>query len=99
MNIVPGLFEGSIEKLNSVVKDASAQKVELLVVPETRIGMLADVKQASTDYLPVLQKIAKDNHIAIATTFAVDDKGKYFNQGYIVYKRWRSYCLDTERFI
>lgn len=74
----------SIKKLNEVAKNAVSQGASLLVAPETAIGMLADVKNVSTDYLPQLKKIANDNEIAIATSFYVGEGGKFYNQGYIV---------------
>jgi len=81
---VPESVDASIKKLNEVARNASSQKAVLLVAPETAIGMLADVKSASTDYLPELKKIAVNNEIAIATSFYVAEDGKYYNQGYIV---------------
>lgn len=81
---VPESVQESIVKLRCVAKEASEKNVKLLVTPETSIGMLGDVKEASTDYLPELQKIAKENNIAIATTFYTKEEDKYFNQGYVV---------------
>jgi predicted amidohydrolase len=81
---VPESVQDSIKKLGEVAKSAVSQNAKLLVAPETAIGMLGDVKSASTDYLPELQRIAKENGITIATSFYTKNVEKFFNQGYIV---------------
>lgn len=81
---VPESVADSIKKLNEVAGEAVKQRARLLVVPETAIGMLGDVKSASTDYLPELQRISEENGITIATSFYSKEASNYFNQGYIV---------------
>jgi predicted amidohydrolase len=65
---------------------------------------LADVKNASTDYLPYLQNIARNQGIAIATSFYSLVDNSYFNQGYIVsstgdivHKHKKIYLAPPER--
>lgn len=83
---VPESVDDSIRKLDEVAKEAVGKGAVLLVAPETAIGMLGDVKSASTNYLPELQKITKKNGIAIATSFYAKNGDKFFNQGYVVSK-------------
>lgn len=81
---VPLSIENSISKLSEIADRASKDGVQLLVAPETSIGMLADVKSVGKDYLSDLRMICRSCEIAIATSFYSEDKGKYVNQGYIV---------------
>lgn len=81
---VPQEPAASFKKLNEIAVSASFMNVKLLVVPETAIGSLAEVKSVGTDYLPELQKIALNNRLAIATSFYQKDKKKYYNQGYLI---------------
>lgn len=82
---VPEKIADSFVKLNELARNASKKGAVLLVAPETAVGMLADVKEVSTDYyLPRLQKIAHDQSITIATSFYTRSDDSYFNQGYIV---------------
>lgn len=74
----------SIAKLNEVAKNAACKGAVLLIVPETVIGLLGDIKKANIDYLPQLQKISKKNQITVAASFYTKERGRYFNQGYIV---------------
>jgi predicted amidohydrolase len=80
----PEVVQESIKKLEEMAKKAKQAGAELVVMPETAIGMLGDVKEAATDYLPELQRIARTCEIAVATSFYIKDNGKYFNQGYLV---------------
>ncbi len=82
---VPEDVSGSISKLDELAAKVAKDGARLLVAPETAIGMLADVKTASTDYLPDLKNIASEHKIAIATSFYKKSTGgEHFNQGYIV---------------
>lgn len=101
---VPESTKNSLLKLNEVAKNASSKKAQLLVAPETAIGMLSDVKTASSDYLPELKKICQENHLAIATSFYTKEGQNYFNQGYIVssdrkilHKHRKIYLAPPER--
>lgn len=81
---VPESTRNSIKKLNQVTRQAVGKGVKLLVAPETAIGMLGDVKSDAPNCLPDLINIAKQNKIYIATSFYIKEKGKFYNQGYIV---------------
>src|SRR3989344_5056073 len=81
---VPESVDNSLRKLREVAKNASEKGVQLLVAPETAIGMLADVQTASSDYLPELKKISKNYNLSIATSLYTKEENKYFNKGYVV---------------
>jgi len=81
---VPNSHLDALVKLSKVVASASFFNVKILVVPETALGVLRDVKSTEQDYLPDLVNIAKQNNIYIASSFYRKEKNKYFNQGYIV---------------
>ncbi len=81
---VPMSVESSFVKLDDLTREASRNSVQLLVVPETAIGMLGDVKSVGTDYLSRVQEIAQRNHIAFALSFYRRLNENYVNQGYIV---------------
>lgn len=81
---VPERVVDSTAKLDDVAARAAGRRAELLVVPETAIGELANTKTTAADHLPDVQKIARQRGIAIAVSFYSKDTDRYFNQGYIV---------------
>jgi len=69
----------SIDKLIKIAQQAHAEGVQLLVTPETSIGMLSDVKASGVNYLSELKKIAQDNNLFLSTSFYIKDGSNYFS--------------------
>ncbi len=82
---VPQNHKDAFQKAFSIVTEASKQKVDLIVLPETALGMLADVKRISISYFDDVKKIAKKNRVSIATSFYnKGDNNKIYNVGVLV---------------
>lgn len=81
---VPGKTGDLVTKLNKMTEKATRMGAKLVVAPETAIGDALEVKETEIDYLPLLMKAARKNKVYLSTSFYKKERGKYFNQGYIV---------------
>lgn len=81
---VPMQAEPAKVKLIEIAGRAKKEGVQLLVAPETAVSDLVDTKKDETDYLPVVQEIARETKIAIATSMYRLESGGYFNHGYVI---------------
>ncbi|WKZ24375.1 MAG: nitrilase-related carbon-nitrogen hydrolase [Candidatus Dojkabacteria bacterium] len=81
----PESVELSIVKLEEMVARAKKTGAQLVVAPETSIGMFADVSKTGTDYLPFICNISKKYEVFLATSFyRKANDGNIYNQGYLI---------------
>jgi predicted amidohydrolase len=81
---VPDSMQASLDKLASIGHQAVGVGVQLLVVPETSIGLLTEAKNKAEYLLTGLQTIARECGLFLATSFYRPDQTDIVNQGYVV---------------
>jgi predicted amidohydrolase len=72
------------KKLQEMIGQASWSGAKLVVAPETALGELAKIKEDGVDRKSEMIRLAKDNSVYLCTSFYSKEKGKIYNQGYIV---------------
>jgi predicted amidohydrolase len=81
---VPEEIDASFKKLDELTMQASWAGAQLIVAPETSVGMVKEVKESGVDYFPRLSEISKKHEVYLATSFYTKDKEKFYNQGHII---------------
>jgi predicted amidohydrolase len=81
---VPYDTDDSFKKLSEMVLQASWAGAKLVVAPETAVGNYNEIKERSVDYFSPLAEIAANNSVYLATSYYINDKGKFFDQGQII---------------
>jgi predicted amidohydrolase len=81
---VPLETEDSFKKLEEILSKAEWMGAKLVVVPETVIGSLDEVKTSDIDYLPRLSELIKKYGVYFVTSFYHKENKKIYNQGYIL---------------